>query len=84
MIAELTLLLAIAALIAAAPVVGQLRALAPQIVKVQADLAAAPQARELRYTIREVIVARDTAAVVAFPQRLAPPSGSPVHWRKAA
>lgn len=80
MIAEFALLFALLAVIVIAPVVGQVRRLAPQIAKLRADLAA-PQMRELRFTIREVIAVPIPAQVVAFPARY---FGQPGDWRKAA
>ena len=80
MIAEFALLFALLAVIVIAPVVGQVRRLAPQIAKLRADLAA-PQMRELRFTIREVIAVPIPAQVVAFPARH---FGQPGDWRKAA
>ena len=80
MIAEFALLFALLAVIVIAPVVGQVRRLAPQIAKLRAELAQ-PQMRELRFTIREVIAVPIPAQVVAFPARRL---GQPGVWRKAA
>ena len=84
MSAEFSLLLEMTAMVLALPVIGQLRRLAPQIEKLSQDLAAAPLVREVRYTVREVIVVPKTAEVVAFVSRSSPPTGAPGHWRKAA
>ena len=84
MSAEFSLLLVMTAMVLALPVIGQVRGLAPQIEKLRQDLAAAPLVREVRYTIREVIVVPKTAEVVAFAPRPSPPAGTPGHWRKAA
>lgn len=78
--AEFALLFALLAVIVIAPVVGQVRRLAPQIAKLRAELAQ-PQMRELRFTIREVIAVPIPAQVVAFPARRL---GQPGDWRKAA
>ena len=83
MIAEFALLFALLAVIVVAPVVGQVRRLAPQIAKLRAELAAPPQMRELRFTIREVIAVPVPAQVVAFPAR-SPSAGRSGQWRKAA
>lgn len=83
MIAEFALLFALLAVIVVAPVVGQVRRLAPQIAKLRAELAAPPQMRELRFTIREVIAVPVPAQVVAFPARSAS-AGRSGQWRKAA
>ena len=84
MIAEFALLFTALAVVVLVPVVGQLRRLAPQIAQLRAELAAPPQMRELRFTIREVIAVPAPAQVVAFPARDAPAAGRPGHWRKAA
>ncbi|MGB7656163.1 MAG: hypothetical protein WBL74_11840 [Novosphingobium sp.] len=84
MIAEFALLFALMAVVVVAPVIGQVRRLAPQIAKLRAELAAPPQMRELRFTIREVIAVPVAAQIVAFPARVAPAAGKPGHWRKAA
>lgn len=84
MSAEFSLLLVMTAMVLALPVIGQLRRLAPQIEKLSQDLAAAPLVREVRYTVREVIVVPKTAEVVAFVSRSSPSTGAPGHWRKAA
>ena len=84
MIAEFALLFVLLAGVVVAPVVAQLRRLALQIATLRAELAAPPQMRELRFTIREVIAVPAAAQVVAFPARLAPAAGQPGHWRKAA
>lgn len=84
MIAEFALLFALIAVVVVAPVVGQVRRLAPQIARLHAELAAPPQMRELRFTIREVVAVPLRAQIVAFPARIAPAAGKPGHWRKAA
>lgn len=84
MIAEFALLFVLLAVVAVALVVGQLRQLSPQIARLRAELAAPPQIRELRFTIREVVAVRALADVVAFPARAVPAAGQPGHWRKAA
>ena len=84
MSAEFSLLFVMVAMVLALPVIGQLRGLAPQLEKLRQDLSNAPLVREVRYTIREVIVVHKTAEVVAFVPRPSPPPGSPGHWRKAA
>jgi hypothetical protein len=84
MIAEFALLFVLLAAVVVAPVVGQLRRLAPQIAKLRAELAAPPQMRELRFTIREVIAVPVPAQIVTFPARVASAAGRPGRWRKAA
>jgi hypothetical protein len=84
MTAEFSLLFVLAAILLTVPVIWQLRGLGARIEVLRHELDTAPLARELRYTIREVVVATKSADVVAFPQRTLPPAGSPGHWRKAA
>ena len=80
MAVEFSMLMALAALAVLVPVVGQLRGLAPRVAALREELEAAPLTRELRYTIREVVVIRDDPKVVALPlrqSRLARPEPRP-------
>ena len=67
--AEFSLLLGIVTLIAGGSLVQQVRALAPQMVELRAELAVSPELREMRYTLRDVIVSYDDGKVVALPLR---------------
>ena len=84
MTAEVSLLFVLAAILLALPVIGPVRGLGARIAVLRRELDSAPLVREFRYTIREVVVATRNAEVVAFPQRIPPPAGTPGHWRKAA
>lgn len=84
MIAEFALLFALLTVVVIAPVLSQVRRLAPQIATLRAEMAAPPQMRELRFTIREVIAAPLPAQVVAFPARVAPAARRTSQWSKAA
>lgn len=68
MTVEFSLLITIAALVALAPVALQLRGLADRIAALRNDMSDADYTRELRFTIREVVVVRDPK-VVALPMR---------------
>ncbi len=68
MAVEFSVLIALVVLVVAAPVVMQLRGIAPRVAALRDALDAAPTTREVRYTIREVVVIRDPK-VVALPVR---------------
>ena len=64
--AEFSLLLGIVALIAGGSLVQQVRMLAPQMIELRRELAATPEQREMRYTLRDVIVSYDDSKIVSF------------------
>lgn len=68
MTVDFSLLISLTALIAVAALVHQVRGLAPRIAALRTALDSAPATRELRYSIREVIVLRQ-GNVVALPLR---------------
>ena len=67
--AEFSLLLGIVALALGGSLVQQVRALVPQMIELRRDLAATPDLREMRYTLRDLIVSFDDGKVVALPLR---------------
>ena len=67
--AEFSLLLGIVALALGGSLVQQVRALVPQMVELRRELVATPELREMRYTLRDVIVSFDDGKVVALPLR---------------
>lgn len=86
MTVEISLLIALFAASALAPVVLQLRALGPRIAALREELETADYVREVRFTIREVVVLRNDGKVVPLPvrrARLAVPTG-PVLLNEAA
>ena len=75
--AEFSLLLGIVALVVGGSLVRQVRALVPQMIELRRELAATPDLREMRYTLRDVIVSFDDGKVVALslrPVRLVRPA----------
>ena len=70
MTVEFSLLFVISALVVLAPVVMQLRGIGRRIAALRQELESAPITRELRYTVREVIVRRE-GNVVVLPVRQA-------------
>ncbi|MEQ1497854.1 MAG: hypothetical protein ABL914_04270 [Novosphingobium sp.] len=77
---EFALLLAVSGLIAFGSLIGSVRAALPRVSAIRQALDSAPQTRELRYTIREVIVIRNSN-VIALPIR---PARIPAPLRAAA
>ena len=67
--AEFSLLLGIVALALGGSLVHQVRALVPQMIELRRELAATPELREMRYTLRDVLVSFDDSKVVALPLR---------------
>ena len=67
--AEFSLLLGIVALALGGSLVQQVRALVPQMIELRRELAATPELREMRYTLRDVLVSFDDGKVVSLPLR---------------
>lgn len=84
MMIEISLLIALVSLIAVVPVALQVRRALPQVQMLRDAMETGPVLREVRYTLREVIVVPAAPTVVAFPARAVPAPGQSGHWRKAA
>lgn len=84
MMVEISLLIVLVSLIAVVPVALQVRRALPQVRLLRNAVAAGPVMREVRYTLREVIVVPASTGVVPFPARPVPAPGQSGHWRKAA
>lgn len=83
---EFSLLIALGAVAALAPVALQLRGFGDRVAALRHALETAPTTRELRYTIREVQVRRE-GNVVALPVRTRPAllgTGPVMRWDEAA
>ncbi len=66
---EFSVLFAALALVGGASLVQSLRTALPQIAAIRQALAECPEQRELRFTIREVVVRYDDGKVVPLRQR---------------
>lgn len=81
---EISLLITLVSLIAITPVALQVHRALPQVQMLRDAVEAGPVLREVRYTLREMIVVPASPKVVAFPARAVPAPGQSGHWRKAA
>lgn len=81
---EISLLITLVSLIAITPVALQVRRALLQVQMLRDAVEAGPVLREVRYTLREMIVVPASPKVVAFPVRSVPAPGQSGHWRKAA
>ena len=66
---EFSVLFALLALVGAGSLVHCLRAALPQVAAIRQALAECPEQREVRFTIREVVVRYDDGKVVPLRQR---------------